>query len=71
MNRKEVEILKQKYPPGTKIRLFKMDDFQAPPPGKIGIITHIDDAGTIHWTGSGLGIIPGEDLFEVVGCDQE
>ena len=69
MNREEVKILREKYPPGPKIKLLKMDDIQAPPPETVGIVKHIDDTGTIFWTGSGLGIIPGVDLFEVVGCD--
>ena len=46
-----------------------MNDTQAPPSGTFGTIKFIDDAGTIHvqWdTGSTLGLIWGEDSFEVV-----
>jgi len=46
-----------------------MDDIQAPPAGTEGTVTFIDDAGTIHmrWdTGSSLGLISGEDEFEVL-----
>ena len=46
-----------------------MDDKQAPPPGTIGTVDFIDDAGTIHmsWeTGSSLGLIPETDSFEVI-----
>ena len=65
----DVKTLRKLYPAGTRIRLLKMDDIQAPPAGTEGTVTFIDDAGTIHmrWdTGSSLGLISGEDEFEVV-----
>ena len=47
-----------------------MDDPYHPvPAGTIGIVDHVDDAGTIHmiWeNGSSLGLIEGEDKFEVL-----
>ena len=61
--------LRALYPAGTRIRLIKMNDIQAPPVGTEGTVTFVDDAGTIHmhWdTGSSLGLISGEDEFEVV-----
>lgn len=64
-----VSQIKKMYPKGTIVRLKKMDDFQAPPVGTIGTIDHVDDAGTIHvhWqNGSGLGLIPEEDEFEII-----
>ncbi len=69
MTEKRIEILRKQYPEGTKLRLISMDDKQAPQPGTIGSVDFIDDVGTIHmrWeTGSSLGLIPGEDSFEVV-----
>lgn len=65
----DVKTLRELYPAGTRIKLLKMDDIQAPPAGTEGTVTFIDDAGTIHmrWdTGSSLGLISGEDEFEVV-----
>lgn len=65
----DVKTLRELYPAGTRIRLLKMDDIQAPPAGTEGTVTFVDDAGTIHmrWdTGSSLGLISGEDEFEVV-----
>ena len=65
----DVKTLRELYPAGTRIRLLKMDDIQAPPAGTEGTVTFIDDAGTIHmrWdTGSSLGLISGEDEFEVL-----
>lgn len=64
-----VKTLRELYPAGTRIRLLKMDDIQAPPAGTEGTVTFVDDAGTIHmrWnTGSSLGLISGEDEFEVL-----
>lgn len=65
----DVKTLRELYPAGTRIRLLKMDDIQAPPAGTEGTVTFVDDAGTIHmrWdTGSSLGLISEEDEFEVV-----
>ena len=65
----DVKTLRELYPAGTRIRLLKMDDIQAPPAGTEGTVAFIDDAGTIHmrWdTGSSLGLISGEDEFEVL-----
>ena len=65
----DIKTLRELYPAGTRIRLLKMNDIQAPPAGTEGTVTFIDDAGTIHmrWdTGSSLGLISGEDEFEVV-----
>ena len=57
------------FPKGAKVRLVKMDDFQAPPIGTEGEVIEVDDTGTIHvqWaTGSTLGAIYGEDKVELV-----
>ena len=57
------------YTPGTKIRLIKMNDVQAPPTGTKGVVEYIDDIGTIHvkWeTGSSLGVVWGEDQIALV-----
>lgn len=34
--------------------------------GRIGIVTHIDDAGQLHGTWGGLAVIPEEDAFIVI-----
>lgn len=59
-----VSKLKADYPKGTRVRLIKMDDVQAPPLGTKGTVDCVDDTGTIHviWdNGSRLGIVYGED----------
>ena len=69
ISRKELEELRGKLKKGTVVRLVKMNDTQAPPIGTKGIIEHIDDTGTIfcRWeNGSGLGLVYGEDEYEVV-----
>ena len=62
------ELLKQLreyYKPGTKVKLVRMSDpFTHIPVGTMGIVTGVDDIGTIHvaWSnGSTLGVVFGED----------
>lgn len=65
----EIKRIKESYLPGMRIRLIKMDDFQAPPIGTEGTIRGVDDIGSIRveWdTGSTLSIILEEDEFEFV-----
>ena len=67
--REQVARLRERYRKGTKVRLISMDDIQAPPPGAIGEVIGVDDAGSVmvRWeTGSSLSLIPGEDRFEIV-----
>lgn len=60
-----VEKIKAEYPSGTRVELVKMDDIQAPPVGTKGIVTGVDDIGSImvRWdNGSGLNLVYGEDI---------
>lgn len=64
-----VRELKEFYTPGTKVKLLKMDDVQAPPVGTLGVVESVDDIGTIHirWeNGSTLGAAFGEDKVEAL-----
>ena len=67
--------LREKYKEGTMVKLVEMIDNQAPEPGSLGIVRHIDDIGSIHcrWSnGSSLALIPGIDKFEICdGMDEE
>ncbi len=68
----ELQRLREKYKPGTRVELLHMDDVQAPPPGTRGVIRGVDDAGDIliTWdTGSTLKLIIGVDDFRVVNDD--
>ena len=64
-----VEMLRREYPAGTRVRLVRMDDVQAPPAGTMGTVRGVDDIGSImvSWdNGSGLSVAYGEDCCEVV-----
>lgn len=59
-----LKSLRKEYPKGTRVELVRMEDVQAPPVGTKGMVTFVDDIGTIHvmWeNGSSLGIVYGED----------
>ena len=69
-NKEKIEMLRKRYPAGTKIELLAMEDKQAPPVGTIGEVIAVDDSGQLvmHWeNGSGLNLIPGVDKFRKVG----
>ena len=67
----KIKALKKRFKVGTYIKLIKMYDLdiQAPPPGTIGFVTSVDDAGTIHmlWNdGSTAGLVVGTDEFRII-----
>lgn len=69
----KIKKIKEIYKPGMRIRLLKMNDFQAPPIGTEGIIIGVDDIGSIMvaWdTGSSLSVVLDEDEIEIItGCE--
>lgn len=53
---------------GQRIKIIKMDDIQAPPPGTFGVIQGIDGIGQIHvkWdNGSTLAVQPQDDEYQI------
>lgn len=53
---------------GQRIKIIKMDDIQAPPPGTMGTIKGIDGIGQIHvlWdNGSTLAVQPQGDIYQI------
>jgi hypothetical protein len=64
-SRETVERIRKQYPVGCRVELVRMDDIQAPPIGTKGVVTGVDDIGSIlvHWdNGSSLNVVYGEDL---------
>ena len=71
-SRETIQALRDRYKPGTRVELLRMDDVQAPPIGTRGTVTGVDDIGSImvNWdNGSGLSVAYGEDLCKVVTND--
>ena len=70
MNEGRVKMLKEQYPPGTRIQLDHMGDDPHPiPDGTKGVVDLVDDIGTVHCTfdnGRQLGLCMGEDSFHKI-----
>ena len=67
ISEKTLDKLRIQYPKGTRVKLIRMVDFQAPPKGTLGTVMGVDDAGSImvSWdTGSSLSVVYGEDIVE-------
>ena len=65
-----VELLRRRYPVGTRVELVQMDDPQAPPVGTKGTVGGGDDIGRIMvaWdNGCGLSVAYGADIGRKVG----
>lgn len=59
-----IHALRAAYPAGTRVKLLRMDDIQAPPIGTEGTVFGVDDTGSIlvHWdNGSSLSVVYGVD----------
>ncbi len=50
---------------GDTIKIIEMKD-EPHYTNRIGVITHIDDAGQIHGTWVGCAIVPEVDEFEII-----
>ena len=73
-NKDYIEYLRRKYPPGTRLQLSCMEDEFPVPPGSMGTVDFIDDAGQIHmnWDcGHSLALIPGVDSFSRLPSPKE
>lgn len=47
-NEKKIEMLRQRYPEGTRICLDHMEDLCPVESGTCGTVRFVDDAGTLH-----------------------
>lgn len=69
ISKKRLQALRERFKPGSRVELLKMDDVQAPPIGTRGTVIGVDDIGSImvNWdNGSGLSVAYGEDECKVV-----
>lgn len=69
ISKERLQALRERFKPGNRVELLKMDDVQAPPIGTRGTVVGVDDIGSImvNWdNGSGLSIAYGEDECKVV-----
>ena len=59
----------------TRVRLVQCSDpYTRLRPGTLGTVSFVDDTGTVHvdWdSGEKIGLIPGEDQWDVVGKKTE
>ena len=70
VKREIVERLRRQYPVGTRVKLVRMEDEQAPPIGTCGTVLGVDDLGSImvSWdNGGSLSVVYGEDLCRKIG----
>lgn len=74
-NKKRIEMMKQRYPEGTRICLDNMDNDPNPiPPGSKGTVQFVDDMGTVFCkfdSGRSFGVVPGEDGFHTIQQEEE
>ncbi len=62
-------MIKERYKPGMRVRLLKMNDTQASPVGTLGTVRGVDDFGSVMvaWdNGCGLNVVLDEDEIEVI-----
>ena len=72
-NEKKIEMLRQRYPEGTRICLDHMEDLCPVESGTCGTVRFVDDAGTLHCkfdNGRMLGVIPDVDQFHKIDQEQ-
>ena len=69
ISKEALQVLRERFPKGTRVELVKMDDPQAPPIGTNGTVRGVDDIGSIlvAWdNGCGLSVAYGEDICRKV-----
>lgn len=72
--RRQAIVLRDMYPPGTRVECLCMNDPFAPvPSGTKGTVFHVDDLAQIHvnWdNGSSLALNRGEDSFRKLSSEE-
>lgn len=72
-NEKKVELLRQRYPEGTRICFDHMEDLCPVESGTKGTIIGVDDIGSVmvKWdNGRTLNLLPDEDKFHTIKHEQ-
>ena len=72
-DKNKAELLRQRYPEGTRICLDHMEDLCPVESGTCGWVQFVDDAGTLHCkfdNGRMLGVIPDVDKFHIIEQEQ-
>lgn len=72
-DKRKVELIRRRYPEGTRICLDHMEDICPVESGTCGWVQFVDDAGTLHCKfddGRTLGVIPGVDQFHKIKREQ-
>lgn len=72
-DKNKVELLRQRYPEGTRICLDHMEDLCPVESGTCGEVQFVDDAGTLHCkfdNGRTLGVIPDVDKFHKIDLEE-
>lgn len=62
----DVGKVKEKYQPGTKIKVLEIKDPLPIESGSIGVVDCVDDIGSVHCifeNGRRIAVIPGVDRF--------
>ena len=62
-------MIKERYKPGMRVKLLRMNDTQAPPVGTEGTVWGVDDIGSVMvaWdNGCGLNVVLDEDKIEII-----
>lgn len=74
MSKQQIEYIKAKYTPGTRIELMQDMVGENIRAGARGTVTGVDDIGSImmHWdNGRSLSVIPGVDSFCAITPEYE
>ena len=70
MYNRRIDMMKERYPKGTRICLDRMENDPNPIPlGTKGTVEFVDDCGSVFCkfdNGRSLGMIPGEDSFHKI-----
>lgn len=74
ISKEKLEMLRKRYPAGTKVCLEAMEGEHQMESGLKGTVTYVDDIGQIlvQWeNGSSLSLIPGVDRFHKISGSEK